>query len=423
MEKRPLVVIDIGTTKLFTLISKVDPEKKEFEILGYGFAKSKGLSKGVVVDVEEATASIEKSVRAAEKMANINVESAVIGISGGHIESFTTHSTVTISKYPREINEADKKKLEEIAEGKALKVEKNTIHKIAYNYRIDDGNMVKNPIGMIGSKLDADVHVITGVVNTIESLVKSVKSLNISVDGVVLEALASAKSVLSDAERKMGAILIDMGGGTTDIAVFKNNSLIYTDVIPLGGEHFTNDIAALLNLDLKTAEYLKLNIGSFLEKGNEFLEIPAHRSSTPKRINVSLVKSIIDSRTDEILELMFNSLQNAGVLNYINSGLVFTGGTAKTIDLIERADAYFGIPTRMGVPLMEDRMPDGLNVPENATGIGLIMYGVENFDEIQPSNSMESAINYEDTKEKKKRSGFVKGFSVKIKNLFDSFLD
>lgn len=413
MSKNILVGIDIGTTKIFTVIAKLAKDKSSFKILGHGFSKSNGISKGVVVDVEEATFSIEKSIKEAEKMAGVKVQSALVGISGNHIESVTTHATVTVSKYPREITLNDKNKLEELIEGKIIKLDRHIIHKIAYNYRIDDGNIVKNPIGMVGCKLDADVHIITGIVNSIESLVKCVKSLNVNVEGIALEALVSAKSVLTDTEKKMGSVLVDIGGGTTDIAVLKNDKLIYTDVLPIGGEHFTHDIATILNIDLTTAEYLKRNLKNFLQSGDkDFIEVSTYKTSTPKKVSLSYLNSIIESRIEDITEHITKSISKSKYMNILRSGIIITGGASKTIGLKEKVENAFKIPTRIGIPSLEEKIPDELRTPEAATGIGLLLYSLDKNE--QNTFKRETSNN---------RKGIFGSIKEKLKALIDSFLE
>lgn len=379
MEKRDVVVaIDIGTTKILALIAEVLHDEKDFRIIGYGMNPSRGLSKGIVVDVEEATTSIESALHAAEHMADVRAETAFIGVAGKHIESLISHAVTTVGKMPKEITEVDRQKLEEIAESKVVPIDRKVIHKIVYNYRIDEGSVIKNPVGMTGVKIEADVHIVTGGIHAIESLVKCVNNLDMDVEGVVLEPLASAKSVLTDTEKKLGSILVDIGGGTTDIAVFKNEKLIYTSVIPLGGEHFTTDIASVLNIDLKTADRLKKEFSSFENyEDDEVIEIPSYGSDETKKVEVGYLKEIIDARIDDILEHVSKKIEASGYKHLVPNGLVFTGGSSKIAGLKEKAEPFFELPVRLGFPVNRRGLLEKTLKPEDATGVGLVMYGVE----------------------------------------------
>lgn len=382
MEKQDVVVaIDIGTTKIYAIIAKVSFIDKTFQVIGTGMSPSKGMKKGVIVDVAQVTGSVEAAIQSAEHRANVNIETAYIGVAGKHIESLMSHAALLTGKQPREITEADKNKLEELAENKVVPIDRKVIHKIVYNYKIDDSEIVKNPIGMNGVKLEADVHIVTGVVNSIDALVKSASNLSIGVEDVVLEPLASAKAVLNDTEKKFGAILVDIGGGTTDIAIFKNEKLIYTNVIPLGGEHYTNDIASVLNIGIKTAEKLKKEFSTYREEIDldDIVEVPVYNSEENKQVELGYLKEIIDSRTEDILEQISKKIENSGFEHLVPNGIIFTGGASKVAGLMERAEDYFELPVRFGTPEKRDGLLAEMNKPEDATGVGLLLYGIEKY--------------------------------------------
>lgn len=380
--KKILTAIDIGTTKIYTIIAEVNLEEGNFNVIGIGVSPSRGLLRGVIVDVEQVTRDVEIAVQAAEHMADVSIDKAFIGVAGKHIESLMSHATIVLGKVPREIVEADKKSLEELAVSKVVPVDRKVIHKIVYNYKIDDAGVVKNPIGMTGMKIDADVHIVTGIVNAIDSLVNSVNKLAIEVEDVVLEPLASAKSVLTDTEKKLGSILVDIGGGTTDIAIYKNDKLIYTSVIPVGGEHFTNDIASILGLDLKTAGRLKKQLSDYLEEGNmenEVIEVSSNNYENTKEVEISYLKEIVDARTEDILIQVNKKIEASGFKHYVSTGLVFTGGASKVAGLKEMADKHFDMPVRMGKPIKVEGLLEDMNKPEDATGVGLLLYGAEKY--------------------------------------------
>lgn len=380
--KKLLAAIDIGTSKIYTIIAEVNNDDSTFKVIGTGVSPSRGLKKGVIVDVEEVTRDVEISVQAAEHMADVSIDSAFIGVAGKHIESLMSHATLVVGKTPREINAMDKKTLEDIAVSKVVPVDRKVIHKIMYNYKIDDSGVVKNPIGMSGIKLEADVHIVTGIVNAIDSLVNSVNKLSIEVEDVVLEPLASAKAVLTDTEKKLGSILVDMGGGTTDIAMYKNDKLIYTSVIAIGGDHFTNDIAALLNIDLKTADRLKKQLADYIEEGeieDQVIEIPSHNYEETKEVEVSYLRDIVNARIEDVMKNIQKKLDASGFRHYVSTGIVFTGGASKVAGLKEMAEETFDIPVRMGRPIRVEGLTKDMNKPEDATGVGLLLYGAEKY--------------------------------------------
>ncbi len=372
-----IIGIDIGTTKVLTVVARVSKERTISGIAGYGFSRARGLQKGVVVDFEEARASVEDSVRAAEKMAGIKIKRAYLSISGSHIRSTTTHSMLTVSKYPREINLADKKRLEDLVKNRIEGPDSHVVHRVTYKCQIDDGGIVKSPVGMVGCRIEADVHIVLGKVNSIESIVKCVKNLGITVEGLAIEALAASKAVLTDTEEQMGVALADIGGETTDIAIFKNNELIYSEVIPMGGEHFTRDIATVLGISLSSAESLKRSLQSLEEEGKEKVEVSTSQSSKPKEVNVGYVKSIINSRTEELLEHIYGVIMSSNHSGAIRSGMVLTGGAAQTIGLLEKGKRFFGTPVRIGTPDANLKVLDKINILEAASAIGLLLYSLE----------------------------------------------
>lgn len=382
MDKKNIVVaVDIGTTKVLAIVAEVFPVEKQFKVIGYGTSVSRGLQKGVVVDVEEAMGAIESAISSAEHMANINVEKAFIGIAGKHIESLVSHTFISMGKMPREITDLDRIKLEDFAETKIVPVDRKVIHKIVYNYKIDDrSEVVRNPVGMVGMKLEADVHVVTGSIQSIDSLVRCINKLDIGVEDVVLEPLASAKAVLSDTEKKLGCVLVDIGGGTTDIAIYKNDKLIYTNVIPVGGEHFTADLATILGIELKVADRLKKDFSQlqgFHE--DEIFDLPSYNGGDTRSVELAFVKEIIDARSDEILEIVGKKIDASGYAKYLQNGIVFTGGSSKIAGLIDKAEKQFKMPVRIGVPIRIEGLLNELLKPEDATGVGLLIYGVEKY--------------------------------------------
>ena len=287
MRNNIAVAIDIGTTKIYVIIAEVDPETGRFQVLGYGTSTSSGLKKGLVVDVEQTSRDIKRAVRKAEEMAQIRVEKAFIGISGKHIQSSLQHIEIFLGEEPREIEELDYETLIQNAIDRQITRDSFILHKIAYNFKVDNGSVIKNPVGRRGRKVEADVHLITGSEKEITALKNTLLKLDIDVEEVILEPYASAKAVLTTSEKRFGTVIVDMGGGTTDICIYRNETLIYSAVIPAGGEHYTNDIAYCLQLDLETAEKLKKDFSSFSDNGENVVQIHIKNSNEKKMIEFS----------------------------------------------------------------------------------------------------------------------------------------
>jgi cell division protein FtsA len=377
MRNNIAVAIDIGTTKIYVIIAEIDPETGRFQVLGYGTSTSSGLKKGLVVDVEQTSRDIKRAVRKAEEMAQIRVEKAFIGISGKHIQSSLQHIEIFLGEEPREIEELDYETLIQNAIDRQITRDSFILHKIAYNFKVDNGSVIKNPVGRRGRKVEADVHLITGSEKEITALKNTLLKLDIDVEEVILEPYASAKAVLTTSEKRFGTVIVDMGGGTTDICIYRNETLIYSAVIPAGGEHYTNDIAYCLQLDLETAEKLKKDFSSFSDNGENVVQIHIKNSNEKKMIEFSELEEIISSRTDDLLELVGEKIAESGFSEYISNGIVFTGGSSQIAGLKERAEEYFNYDIKIGIPIRTIGLLEEMNKPENSTGIGLLIYAAE----------------------------------------------
>lgn len=377
MRNNIAVAIDIGTTKIYVIIAEVDPDTGRFQVLGYGTSTSSGLKKGLVVDVEQTSRDIRRAVKKAEDMAEIRVEKAFIGISGKHIQSSLQHIEIFLGEEPREIEEEDYERIIQSAIDRKISRDSFILHKIAYNFKIDNGNVVKNPIGRKGRKVEADVHLITGSEKEIIALKNTLSKLDIEVEEVILEPYASAKAVLTTSEKRFGTVIVDIGGGTTDICIYRNETLIYSAVIPAGGEHYTNDIAYCLQLDLETAEKLKKDFSSFSDNGENAVQIHIKNSNEKKSIKLSELTEVIDSRTEDLLELLGEKIEASGFSDYISNGIVFTGGASQIAGLKERAESLFNYDIKIGIPIRTIGLLEEMNKPENSTGIGLLIYAAE----------------------------------------------
>lgn len=377
MRNNIAVAIDIGTTKIYVIIAEVDPDTGRFQVLGYGTSTSSGLKKGLVVDVEQTSRDIRRAVKKAEDMAEIRVEKAFIGISGKHIQSSLQHIEIFLGEEPREIEEEDYERIVQSAIDRKISRDSFILHKIAYNFKIDNGNVVKNPIGRKGRKVEADVHLITGSEKEIIALKNTLSKLDIDVEEVILEPYASAKAVLTTSEKRFGTVIVDIGGGTTDICIYRNETLIYSAVIPAGGEHYTNDIAYCLQLDLETAEKLKKDFSSFSDNGENAVQIHIKNSNEKKSIKLSELTEVIDSRTEDLLELLGEKIEASGFSDYISNGIVFTGGASQIAGLKEKAESLFNYDIKIGIPIRTIGLLEEMNKPENSTGIGLLIYAAE----------------------------------------------
>lgn len=377
MRNNIAVAIDIGTTKIYVIIAEVDPDTGRFQVLGYGTSTSSGLKKGLVVDVEQTSRDIRRAVKKAEDMAEVRVEKAFIGISGKHIQSSLQHIEIFLGEDPREISEDDYEKIIQNAIDRKITRDSFILHKIAYNFKIDNGNVVKNPIGRKGRKVEADVHLITGSEKEIIALKNTLSKLDIEVEDVILEPYASAKAVLTTSEKRFGTVIVDIGGGTTDICIYRNETLIYSAVIPAGGEHYTNDIAYCLQLDLETAEKLKKDFSSFSDNGENAVQIHIKNSNEKKIVKLAELKEVIDSRTEDLLELLGQKIEASGYSDYISNGIVFTGGASQIAGLKEKAEEIFTYDIKIGIPIRTIGLLEEMNKPENSTGIGLLIYAAE----------------------------------------------
>jgi cell division protein FtsA len=379
MAREDIVVgLDIGTSKIAAIIGNMwqgDPGK--IEIIGVGNAPSEGLRKGVVVDIELTTAAIRQAVADAELMAGVEIGSVYAGIAGGHITGQTSNGLVAISGEGHEITQSDVDRAISAAQAISIPVEREVLHVIPQGFVVDNHERVKDPVGLSGVRLEAYVHIITGAVASAQNLVKSVYNAGISVEDIVLEPIASAEAVLTNEERQGGVVLADMGGGTTDIVIYKEGTLHHTAVLSLGGNHVTNDIAQLLKMTPQDAETLKLHRGCAL------VDIVDHADAIPfsafggtrrpRFIPRRDLAAIIQCRMEEMLNLVAQEIAKSR--QNVPAGVVLTGGAALLDGLLELAERSFPYPVRIGYPTPLKGLTDKVNSPIYATGVGLVLYG------------------------------------------------
>lgn len=372
-----IVGIDFGTTKIVVIVGKVTSEG--VEIVGIGKQPSIGIRKGVVVNIPNTVEAIKKATETAERMAGIKIASAYAGIAGGHIKGFNSTGVVAIKT--REVTSLDVERAIEAAKAVAVPLDREVIHVIPQEYVVDDQDGVRDPIGMSGVRLEAKVHIVTGAVSSAQNIIKCTNKAGIEVSDIILEPLASSESVLARDEKELGVALVDIGGGTTDIAIFVRGSLVHTSIIPMGGNHITNDIAVGLRTSIHDAENIKLSHGSVMESHSEQdvkIEVPLVGGRKPKEIYKSTLTKIIEPRVEEILSLVNQEIVQSGFKHLLSAGIVFTGGTSELRGLLELGEFVIELPVRKGLPQGMGGLLEEVNSPMYATAVGLLQYGIRN---------------------------------------------
>jgi cell division protein FtsA len=371
------VGLDIGTTKICTIIG--EEIGGEVEIIGIGSAPSKGLRKGVVINIESTVGSIKKAMEEAELMAGIELKSVYAGIAGGHIKGFNSHGIIAVKN--REVSESDVKRVIDAARAIAIPVDREVIHILPQEFIVDDQDGIQQPLGMNGVRLEAKVHIVTGAVTSAQNIIRCVNRTGMDVSTIVLEQLASAKAVLSEDEKELGVVIVDIGGGTTDVAVFSEGSIKHTMVITLGGDHLTNDIAVGLRTPVIEAEKIKKKSGcamaSLVDK-DETIEVPSVGGRKPRVISRQILAEIIEPRVEEILSLVQREVVRSGYGDLLASGIVLTGGSSLLSGIAEMGEQIFNMPVRIGYPSGISGLVDLVNSPMSATGVGLVLYGSAN---------------------------------------------
>ena len=372
-----IVGLDIGTTKICAVVGEVSAG--EINIIGIGTHPSIGLRKGVVVNIESTVESIQKAVEEAEMMAGCEISSVYAGIAGGHITGFNSRGIIAI-KGP-EITENDVERVIDAARAVAIPMDREVIHVLPQEFIVDDQTGIQNPVGMAGVRLEAKIHIVTGAVTSAHNIVKCANRAGLDVCDIVLEALASGEAVLTAEEKELGAALLDLGGGTTDLAIFSENNIKHTFVLALGGNNLTNDIAVGLRAPLPEAEKIKIKYGTCVSSqigSSETIEVPGMGGRDPRNLPRQILGEILEPRTEEIFTLVQREIYRAGVEHLISSGIVITGGSALLEGCTDLAESVFNLPTRLGRPRGIGGLVDVVNNPMYATGVGLVVYGARN---------------------------------------------
>lgn len=368
-----IVGLDIGTTKVCAIVGEL--VDGSLEIVGVGIAPSKGIKKGVVINIEETVDSIKKAVHDAEVMAGIKIQNVFVGIAGGHIKSYNSTGIIAIKN--RTVTEADKRRVIDAAQALNIPLDREILHVLPQEYIVDSQDGIKEPLGMSGVRLEVKVHIVTAAISAVENVIKCCRMAGLLVKDIVLEQLAASEAVLTDDEKDLGVALVDLGGGTTDIAVFHNGSIKYTSVLAMGGNHITNDIAIGLRTATQEAEMLKIKFGSAMSSlvdKTEMVEVPSVGTRKNKIIPRTTIADIIEPRMEEIFALVNREIMKSEASNFITSGVVLTGGGALLNGALELGEQVFGMPVRVGVPKISG-VVDLVSSPQLATGIGLVIYG------------------------------------------------
>ncbi len=376
-----LVGLDLGTTKVCAIVGEVK-DGGQVDIIGIGISPSHGLKKGVVVNIDSTVESIRKAVHEAELMAGVEINSVYVGISGGHIKGINSRGVAAIKN--REVGQADVARAIDGARAVNIPMDQQILHVLPQEFIIDDQDGIKDPLGMSGIRLDVKVHIITGAVTAIQNIVKSCSRAGLTVNDLVLQPLASSRAVLTSEEQELGVVVVDIGGGTTDLAFFLEGSLWHTEVLPIGGNHLTNDIAIGLRTPASEAEKIKIKFGcalSSLVKHEETLDVPSVGGRPPRLLSRQILCEIIEPRVEELFGMVQQRLKKTGFEDMFASGVVLTGGTALMEGVQDAAERQLGLPIRRGAPRNIGGLMDVVNSPIYATGVGLVLYGAENAEE------------------------------------------
>ncbi len=376
-EKNLLVGLDIGTSKVVAIVGEVAPEGG-IEVIGIGSHPSRGLKKGVVVNIESTVQSIKRAIEEAELMAGCEIRSVYAGIAGGHIRSLNSHGIVAIRE--NEVNHTDVERVIDAARAVAIPADQKILHILPQEFIIDGQEGIKEPVGMSGVRLEARVHMVTGAVSAAQNIVKCVRRCGLEVDDVILQQLASSYAVLTEDEKDLGVCLCDIGGGTTDIAVFAHGAIHHSAVIPIAGDQVTNDIAVALRTPTHHAEDLKIKYACALTQlanPEETIEVPSVGERPPRRLVRQTLAEVVEPRYEELFSLVLAELKRSGFENMIAAGIVLTGGGAKMDGAIELAEEVFNMPVRLGSPQYVSGLVDVVRNPIYATGVGLLLFGSE----------------------------------------------
>ena len=370
-----IVALDIGTSKVVALIGEISAEGR-LDIVGIGKYPARGMKKGVVVNIESTIESIQHAIEEAELMAGVNINSVYAGIAGSHIHSLNSHGIVAIKD--REVSEADMDRVLDAARAVAIPADQRILHVLPQDFVIDNQEGIRDPVGMSGVRLEARVHLVTGAQSAAQNIIKCVERCGLDVDDIILEQVASSFAILQDDERELGVCMVDIGGGTSDIAIYLNGAIQHTAVIPIAGDQVTNDIAVAVRTPTPFAEKLKINHGYALRQlapENEVIEVPGVGEREARGLSAQTLASVIEPRYEELFSLILAEIRRSGFEDRIGAGVVLTGGSSKIKGAVDLAEEIFHMPVRIGMPCNIGGLKGEVTNPLHSTGVGLLLYG------------------------------------------------
>jgi len=372
--RRILTALDIGTSKVAALIAEFTEDQK-VHLLGIGVQPSRGLRKGVIVNIENTIQAIQKAVEEAERMAGVKAVEVCASIAGAHIQSFNSNGVVAIRE--REVTQVDVERVIDAAKAVAIPADQRILHILPQEFIIDNQDGIKEPVGMAGVRLEAKVHLISGAISIAQNVIKCVQHCGLEVSDLVLQQLASSYAVLTDDEKELGVCMVDIGGGTADITVFTEGAIRHTASIPIAGSQVTNDIAHALRIPTQYAEEIKVQYGVALARlasADEMIEVKGLLDRPSRELSLQSLASVIEARYEEVFNLIYENLSQSGYLDHIASGIVLTGGASKMQGALELAEEVLRMPVRLGIPTGVTGLSDIISDPIHATGVGLLLY-------------------------------------------------
>ena len=391
-DKNLIVGLDIGTSKVVAIVGEVT-SGGEIEIMGLGSSQSRGLKKGVVVNIESTVHTIQRAIEEAELMAGCEIHSVYAGIAGSHIRSLNSHGIVAIRD--NEVSIGDVDRVIDAARAVAIPADQKILHILPQEFVIDSQEGIKEPIGMSGVRLEAKVHMVTGSVSSAQNIIKCVRRCGLEVDDIILEQLASSSAVLTEDEKNLGVCLVDIGGGTTDIAIFTDGSIHHTAVIPIAGDQVTNDIAVALRTPTQHAEDIKVRYACALTQlanPEETIEVPSVGDRPSRRLARQTLAEVVQPRYEELFSLVQAELRRSGYEELIAAGVVLTGGSSKMEGAVELAEEIFHMPVRVGIPQFVSGLSDVVKNPIYSTGVGLLLFGQKQLQNAMPGVNFDSSV-------------------------------
>jgi cell division protein FtsA len=374
-DKNLIVGLDIGTSKIVAIVAELQPEGG-LKVIGLGQHTSRGLKKGVVINIDSTVQAIQRALEEAELMADCKISNVFTGIAGSHIKSLNSHGMVKIKD--AEVTQTDVDRVIETARAIALPSDQQILHILTQEFIIDNQEDVREPISMSGMKLEVKVHIVTGAVSAAQNIVKCIKRCGLEVSDLILQPLASSMAVLTEDEKELGVCLVDIGGGTTDIAVFKQGAIRHTAVVPIAGDQITNDVAVAFRTPTQSAEEIKIKHGCALRQlaePREVVEVPGVDGREPRQLSVQTLAEVIEPRVVELYEFVLGELRRSGMEEMIASGIVITGGSSMMRGMVELGEEIFHMPVRLGMPRYVGGLSEVVSNPRYATGVGLVLMG------------------------------------------------